>query len=89
MGAGWKFRGEFRRGRAESVSLECIVVLRNRREAEANRVQEDGRGGRDNGNGSLAGRARGPETQRWRRALIIHPPAINKCGYWIPESILI
>jgi hypothetical protein len=35
MGAGWKFRGEFRRGRAESVSLECIVVLRNRREAEA------------------------------------------------------
>jgi len=35
MGAGWKFRGEFRRGRAVSVLLECIVVLRNRREAEA------------------------------------------------------
>jgi hypothetical protein len=35
MGAGWKFRGEFRRGRAESVSLECIVALRNRGEAEA------------------------------------------------------
>jgi hypothetical protein len=35
MGAGWKFRGEFKRKRAESVLLECIVVLRNRREAEA------------------------------------------------------
>lgn len=35
MGAGWKFRGEFKRGRAESVLLECIVVLPNRREAEA------------------------------------------------------
>jgi hypothetical protein len=35
MGIGWKFRGEFKRGRAESLSLECIVVLGNRWEAEA------------------------------------------------------
>jgi hypothetical protein len=34
MGAGWKFRGEFKRGRAVGVSLECIVVQRNRELAE-------------------------------------------------------
>jgi hypothetical protein len=32
--AGWKFRGEFRRGRAAAISLECVVALRDRREAE-------------------------------------------------------
>jgi hypothetical protein len=35
MRAGWKFLGEFRRGREAPLSLECIVALRNRREAEA------------------------------------------------------
>ena len=35
MGAGWKFRGEFKRGRGAALSLECIVALRNRQEAEA------------------------------------------------------
>jgi hypothetical protein len=35
MRAGWKFLGEFRRGRNATLSLECIVALRNRREAEA------------------------------------------------------
>ena len=34
MGAGWKFRGEFKRERAVGVSLECIVVQRNRELAE-------------------------------------------------------
>ena len=34
MGAGWKFRGEFKRGRAVGLSLECIVVQRNRELAE-------------------------------------------------------
>jgi hypothetical protein len=34
MGAGWKFRGEFKRGRAVGVSLECIVVQYNRELAE-------------------------------------------------------
>ena len=34
MGAGWKFRGEFKRGRAVGLSLECIVVQRNRKLAE-------------------------------------------------------
>ena len=34
MGAGWKFLGEFKRGRKESLSLECIVALRDRNEAE-------------------------------------------------------
>jgi hypothetical protein len=35
MGAGWKFLGEFKRGRKMSLSLECIVALRDRRAAEA------------------------------------------------------
>jgi hypothetical protein len=34
MGAGWKFRGEFKRGRAVGVSLECIVVQPNQELAE-------------------------------------------------------
>ena len=34
MEAGWKFLGEFKRGRKESLSLECIVALRDRNEAE-------------------------------------------------------
>jgi hypothetical protein len=34
MGAGWKFLGEFKRGRKASLLLECIVELRNRKEAE-------------------------------------------------------
>jgi hypothetical protein len=34
MVAGWKFLGEFKRGRRESLSLECIVALRGRRKAE-------------------------------------------------------
>jgi hypothetical protein len=34
MVAGWKFLGEFKRGRRESLSLECIVALRDRNEAE-------------------------------------------------------
>jgi hypothetical protein len=34
MGAGWKFLGEFKRGRKESLSLECIVALGDRNEAE-------------------------------------------------------
>ena len=35
MVAGWKFLGEFKRGRRKSLSLECIVALRDRNEAEA------------------------------------------------------
>ena len=34
MGAGWKFVGEFKRGRKASLSLECIVALSDRRAAE-------------------------------------------------------
>jgi hypothetical protein len=34
MGAGWKFVGEFRRGRKTRLELECIVALRDRRAAE-------------------------------------------------------
>ena len=34
MGAGWKFLGEFKRGRKASLSLECIVALPDRNEAE-------------------------------------------------------
>jgi hypothetical protein len=34
MVAGWKFLGEFKRGRRKSLSLECIVALRDRNEAE-------------------------------------------------------
>jgi hypothetical protein len=34
MVAGWKFLGEFKRGRKESMSLECIVALRDRNHAE-------------------------------------------------------
>jgi len=34
MVAGWKFLGEFKRGRKESLSLECIVALRDRNHAE-------------------------------------------------------
>ena len=32
--AGWKFRGVFSRGRNASLSLECIVALRDRKHAE-------------------------------------------------------
>jgi hypothetical protein len=32
--SGWKFVGEFKRGRKESVELECIVAISNRIEAE-------------------------------------------------------
>jgi len=34
MGAGWKFLGELKRGRKESLSLDCIVALCDRNEAE-------------------------------------------------------
>ena len=34
MGAGWKFLGEFKRARRKSLSLECIVALSDRNEAE-------------------------------------------------------
>jgi hypothetical protein len=34
MVSGWKFLGEFKRGRRKSLSLECIVALRDRRKAE-------------------------------------------------------
>ena len=34
MVAGWKFLGEFKRARRKSLSLECIVALRDRNEAE-------------------------------------------------------
>jgi len=34
MGAGWKFQGEFKRGRDAALLLECIVALRNRQEVE-------------------------------------------------------
>ena len=34
MVAGWKFLGEFKRGRRKSLSLECIVAIRDRNEAE-------------------------------------------------------
>jgi hypothetical protein len=34
MGAGWKFLGGFKRGRKESLSLECIVALSDRNAAE-------------------------------------------------------
>jgi hypothetical protein len=34
MTAGWKFLGEFKRGRKASLSLECIVALPDRNEAE-------------------------------------------------------
>jgi hypothetical protein len=34
MGAGWKFVGQFRRGRKASLELECIVALRDRTAAE-------------------------------------------------------
>ena len=33
--AGWRFRGEFRRGRDEPIALECIVAIRDRLEAKA------------------------------------------------------
>ena len=32
--AGWKFRGEFTRGRQASLTLECIVALPDREHAE-------------------------------------------------------
>ena len=32
--AGWKFRGVFNRRRKASLSLECIVALRDRKHAE-------------------------------------------------------
>jgi hypothetical protein len=35
MGAGWKFLGTFKRGRKESVTLECIVAVRDWLTAEA------------------------------------------------------
>jgi hypothetical protein len=34
MGAGWKFLGEFKRGRRQNLLLECIVALHDRSEAE-------------------------------------------------------
>lgn len=34
MIAGWKFSGEFRRGRKRCLELECIVALSNRLKAE-------------------------------------------------------
>ena len=35
MGAGWRFLGEFKAGPAKvSLSLECIVALRDRKAAE-------------------------------------------------------
>jgi hypothetical protein len=34
MAAGWKFRGEFTRGREASLLLECIVALADREHAE-------------------------------------------------------
>jgi hypothetical protein len=34
MVAGWKFSGEFRRGRKQCLELECIVALPNRFKAE-------------------------------------------------------
>jgi hypothetical protein len=34
MAAGWKFVGEFKRGRKAGLSLECIVALSDRNEAE-------------------------------------------------------
>jgi hypothetical protein len=34
MVAGWKFLGEFRRGREQCPELECIVALSNRPKAE-------------------------------------------------------
>ena len=34
MVAGWKFSGEFRRGRKQCLELECIVALSNRLKAE-------------------------------------------------------
>jgi hypothetical protein len=35
MGAGWKFVGEFRRGRKALLALECIVAVRDIGEAKA------------------------------------------------------
>jgi hypothetical protein len=34
MATGWKFLGEFRRGRKASLTLECIVAVSGRTEAE-------------------------------------------------------
>jgi hypothetical protein len=34
MAAGWKFSGEFRRGRKQCLALECIVALSSRLKAE-------------------------------------------------------
>jgi hypothetical protein len=34
MVAGWKFSGEFRRGRKQCLALECIVALPDRLRAE-------------------------------------------------------
>jgi hypothetical protein len=34
MVAGWKFVGEFKRGRKANLSLQCIVALRDRWAAE-------------------------------------------------------
>jgi hypothetical protein len=34
MVAGWKFSGEFRRGRKQCLALECIVAMANRQAAE-------------------------------------------------------
>jgi hypothetical protein len=34
MAAGWKFTGEFRRGRKAPLELECIVARSSRLEAE-------------------------------------------------------
>jgi hypothetical protein len=40
MVAGWKFSGEFRRGRKQCLALECIVALPNRLRAEQIAVEK-------------------------------------------------
>jgi hypothetical protein len=35
MRAGWKFVGEFRRGRKEPLALECIIAIPDRKKAQA------------------------------------------------------
>jgi hypothetical protein len=35
MGTGWKFVGEFRRGRKEPLALECIIAIPDPEKAQA------------------------------------------------------
>jgi hypothetical protein len=35
MGKGWKFVGEFKRGRKASLAIECIVAIPDLQEAKA------------------------------------------------------